>query len=329
MTAYLPQPRSGQLARPRLPALASECHCHPVFSHGLSLCLPLGNVNRIDRGAMLLLFPALPFFFVWALARAQSTFERATILFVALVAPLAFFASDPLHLKLLAYIPGLSLLVEPLGYQSIIALQERPRPDLFQQLWSVGLVMRRYESWTLAAAGLGLAVVAACRRSSRRAAVPNPDAVVVTVLFGSLLLSHFAMYSVAGNVKWVAAYFASFAALGAVVLGVLAAWVWHRVALEHPARAIAAVAIAVGLTISVAIIRHPLLPTQRPRLFEERARWPDPSGDTCLRLRPEHPSVPGRARRTPAAGDVVDGPVRRPAGREHDCSERRVGPRRA
>jgi len=213
------------------------------------------------------LFPALPFFFVWALARAQSTFERATILFVTLVAPLAFFASDPLHLKLLAYIPGLSLLVEPLGYQSIIALQERPRPDLFQQLWSVGLVMRRYESWTLAAAGLGLAVVAACRRSSRRAAVPNPDAVVVTVLFGWLLLSHFAMYSVAGNVKWVAAYFASFAALGAVVLGVLAAWVWHRVALEHPARAIAAVAIAVGLTISVAIIRHPLLPTQRPRLF--------------------------------------------------------------
>jgi len=217
------------------------------------------------------LFPALPFFFVWALARAQSTFERATILFVTLVAPLAFFPSHPLHLKLLAYIPGLSLLVEPLRYQSIIALQERPRPDLFQQLWSVGLVMRRYESWTLAAAGLGLAVVAACRRSSRRAAVPNPDAVVVTVLFGWLLLSHFAMYSVAGNVKWVAAYFASFAALGAVVLGVLAAWVWHRVALEHPARAIAAVAIAVGLTISVAIIRHPLLPTQRPRLFEDDA----------------------------------------------------------
>lgn len=71
--------------------------------------------------------------------------------------------------------------------------------------------------------------------------------------------------------KWVAAYFASFAALGAVVLGVAAVAVWQRASPSRAARALTLAALVAGLTVSVVFIRHPLLPVPRPRLFADDA----------------------------------------------------------
>ena len=99
------------------------------------------------------LFPAIPFFLVWALAVARRPVERLLIVAVAVLPPAVFLLSDPLHLKLLAHVPLIGRVVEPLGYKSVFELQELSPPGLRHQLAGIALVARRYESWVAVAAG--------------------------------------------------------------------------------------------------------------------------------------------------------------------------------
>lgn len=128
--------------------LRTDLRAHAVLAMAVASLLFFTRTN---------LYPALPFFALWALAMARDAAARGAIVLLAIGPPLAFFAADPLHLKLLAYLPLLHRLVEPLGYRSIVELQELSRPGVAHQLWSVGLVARRYESWMFTALGLGLA----------------------------------------------------------------------------------------------------------------------------------------------------------------------------
>ena len=208
------------------------------------------------------LFPAIPFFVVWALAVARRPVERLVIVLLAVVPPVVFLLSDPLHLKLLAHVPLMGGLVEPLGYKSVFELQELPASGLGQRLAGIALVGRRYESWVVAAAGVIVGgVVARARRRSLEGLVPHGKPLIVVALFAWLVVTHLVILRM--NYKWLAAYFPVIAPLAVAILAGAAARLLLRVDLPALGRAAVAVGIAGGLTISLVAIRHPLLPTPR------------------------------------------------------------------
>src|SRR5439155_16010652 len=216
------------------------------------------------------LFPAIPFFLVWALAVARRPVERLLIVAVAVLPPAVFLLSDPLHLKLLAHVPLIGRVVEPLGYKSVFELQELSPPGLRHQLAGIALVARRYESWVAVAAGLIVGgSVARVRRRSLASLVPRGDAAAVVTLFAWLVVTHLVILRM--NYKWLAAYFPVVAPLAVAVLAGATARLFERVDLPGLGRAVVAVGIAAGLTISLAAIRHPLLPTPRPWPFHRDA----------------------------------------------------------
>ena len=213
------------------------------------------------------LFPAIPFFALWALWNARTPLERFVIVLLTIVPPAVFLLSDPLHLKLLAHVPLVGRLVEPLGYKSVFELQEMPTPSIRQQLAGIALVARRYESWTVVAAGLMLgALIARARKRSLEPLVPRGDTAIVVALFAWLVATHLVILRM--NYKWLAAYFPVIAPLAVALLAVAAARMLARVEAPALGRAAVAVALAGGLTVSLVAIRHPLLPT--PRLWPFR-----------------------------------------------------------
>ena len=82
------------------------------------------------------LFPALPFFLVWAFSVARSRAERLAVALVTVVPPALFLAADTTHLKLLAHVPVLRGLVEPLGYRSILEFSPVREAGRREQVWS-------------------------------------------------------------------------------------------------------------------------------------------------------------------------------------------------
>jgi 4-amino-4-deoxy-L-arabinose transferase-like glycosyltransferase len=208
------------------------------------------------------LFPAIPFFLGWALARARRPLERVAIVAVTVGPPVAFFLWDPLHLKLLSHVPVVQRLMEPLGYKSVFELQELPMPDLGERLGGIVLLARRYESWVATAAGvLGAALIARARGRSLAALIPRGDLAVVVALFGWLFATQLVIFRM--NYRWLAAYFPVLAPLAVAILGIAAARLVARVDLPRLARATLFAGLAAGLTISVIAVRHPLLPTPR------------------------------------------------------------------
>ena len=212
------------------------------------------------------MFPALPFLLVWALRGAPTRVEKSVVVVVAAVPPVMFFLTDPAHLKLLAYVPLLKRLVEPLGYRSQLDLQGYRQSDLGHQLWSFVLFARRYESWTLLSLGVVLALIVV-RAFGRPLAFPaaRMETALVAGLYGWTLLWHYVIFRL--NFKWVIAYFPDFAPLAAVLLGVATATLLTSVDLPRLSRGILLVGLVAGLTISVVVVRNPLLPTPLPRPF--------------------------------------------------------------
>src|SRR4029077_18709020 len=100
------------------------------------------------------MFPAIPFFFAWALLGATSHVERLAGVLVTAAPPAAFFLSDLRHLKLLAHVPLLSRFVEPLGYRSILSFSAFRRATFAEQWLAFPQFARRYESWAIGVAGL-------------------------------------------------------------------------------------------------------------------------------------------------------------------------------
>lgn len=212
------------------------------------------------------LFPALPFFFVWALWLSRSAGERAAVVVAAGILPAAFFLSDPTHLKLLAHVPLLRRFVAPLGYRSILEFSAVREADLDDQLWAVLLFARRYESWAVAGAGVAAGAALVARRHGIRPVLAWPRELwILTSLWVWLLLWHFVMWRV--NFKIVAAYFPSFAPLLAVMLGVGFAALLRRDDLGRLGRGVALATLAVALTVSVGFVRHPLMPRPIPVPF--------------------------------------------------------------
>lgn len=216
------------------------------------------------------MFPALPFFFVWAILGARTHAERLAVAAVTVAPPAAFFLSDPRHLKLLAHVPFLNRFVDPLGYRSIFSLSAFRRATPADQMLAFPQFARRYESWTLAAAGLAIAAtgLAARRADGDRWMVRGPIA-VLTGLALWVLMWHYVIFRL--NFKLVLAYFPDFAPLIAVLLGIGFASLLRRAGRHPIPRVVLVVALAGSLTVSVLVVRHPLMAQPVPRPFSNDA----------------------------------------------------------
>jgi 4-amino-4-deoxy-L-arabinose transferase-like glycosyltransferase len=212
------------------------------------------------------MFPAIPFFFAWALLGAASHAERLVVLLVTAAPPAAFFLSDPHHLKLLAHVPILHRFVDPLGYRSIFGFSAFRRSGFVEQIWSFPLFARRYESWTLAALGLAASGAALWRREGMALRKSlGPGVAVVTALWLWVLAWHYIIFR--ESFRLVMAYFPDFAPLAAALLGAGCAAVLARAETPRAARAILLIALAGAFTVSLVYIRHPLMAQPVPRPF--------------------------------------------------------------
>jgi hypothetical protein len=161
----------------------------------------------------------VPFILGALLFVARSTWERAALIAIATLPPVVFFASNPEHLKVLAYVPILDRLVRPLGYESLFNLGGRALAEAGERgwWWSLAWFLRRYIFWC--AAGFGLVACSIFARWRADAAffmISWPlrfvgALLVWTLLWQVLILHHYP--------KSVAAWSASFAPLAAILLG--------------------------------------------------------------------------------------------------------------
>jgi hypothetical protein len=179
-------------------------------------CFSLLSLTRPNLAIMV---PLVLAYLAWG---ARSRRERVLLVLIAALLPVLFFASDPRHLKILAYVPVLHHLVRPLGYESLfnlgghaLAATGRSWPE------AVAWFLRRYVFWCAAAVGL-IAAMALARTRSRPPETPTlPSLVPVgillayTLVWQALILFRYP--------KSIAAWSASFAPLAALWLGGMAA----------------------------------------------------------------------------------------------------------
>lgn len=163
----------------------------------------------------------VPLVLGFLLLRSNGWRARALLVAVSILPPLAFFLSDRDHLKLLAYVPVLHHWVRPLGYVSLFRLGGETLTAGSD--WPAGILWfgRRYLVWLVAGAGLFVLAVLARARGRTVPARGLSEMrfiailLVYTLVWQCVILSHYP--------KSVAAWTASFAALGALVLGYHAA----------------------------------------------------------------------------------------------------------
>lgn len=136
---------------------------------------------------------------------ASVVVRRAATLAFFFAPLVIFLASDPTHLKVLAYVPGLKYLVAPLGYMSVLTLDDRTALPFYSQLWEAARLVRRYEFWALALA------VLLVYRGWRGLHKP------LTIFLGACLAVMAAMYY--WNMRWLGLYFVPYAPAFAVLLG--------------------------------------------------------------------------------------------------------------
>jgi hypothetical protein len=161
----------------------------------------------------------VPFVLGALLFVATSARERSALIAIAVLPPVVFFASNPEHLKILAYVPVLDRFVRPLGYESLFNLGGRALAEAGERgwWWSLAWFLRRYIFWC--AAGFGLvacAILARWRAGVAGVTISWPLRFVGallawTLLWQALILRHYP--------KSVAAWSASFAPLAAILLG--------------------------------------------------------------------------------------------------------------
>lgn len=223
------------------------------------------SVLTLSRTTMV---PAVPLLLWWAWLASRTWLTRLAVVALAVGPPLVFLLWDPTHLKILAHVPLAGGLVEPLGYRSILHFQVVEPAPLAGQLWSLVRFARRYESWVVAAAGIGVAAILLRRRRGHWTAAPVPEGLVaVAALGGWLLLCHLVMFRL--NFKWAIAYFPDFAPPAAVVLGVIAARLWERPDLPRAARIVLGGSLSLAFVMSVVLIRSPMMQTPMPIPFRD------------------------------------------------------------
>lgn len=206
------------------------------------------------------LWPAVPFLLGYALWRARGAAERALLAGEVVIPPLIFFAWDPSHLKLLAYVPILRRLVAPLGYVSALRLDARPTLPFADEVWEAARLVRRYEFWVLATAVL-LALLA-WRRWRGQPARPwdgSPRAALLAVLLAYMLTAYFLVFT--WTWKWVGFYFLPLAPLVAILLGVGFSALFQETRPRSWARLLLIVLLGGLLLPPLYFVRNPLLPT--------------------------------------------------------------------
>lgn len=212
------------------------------------------------------MFPAIPFFFVWAWLGARTASERVAVLMITGIPPAIFLFSDPTHLKLLAHVPLLNHFVAPLGYRSILSFSAVEHAGPSKQLLAFVLFARRYESWPLAAAGLAAVASILHLKGSLTTIAWRKGTTVVAALWIWILMWHFIIWRV--NFRYAIAFFPTFAPLAAVLLGVAFATFLTRQDLPRLARAVLVATLIGASTVSLIFIRHPLLSQPAPRPFD-------------------------------------------------------------
>ena len=229
---------------------------YPAFAaFSFALCLtvlicghtrPWRLVGALLVGALFLvrsnLWPAVALLGLWTLWRARSKNERLLTVGALLAAPVAFFAWDPSHVKVLAYVPGLRGLAASAGYVSAFVLDDRPTLAPQEQAWAVLGLVRRYEFWGLAFACL----MPGCRRWLR-GPVLGLGALLAGIL-GALL------YMYPWNARWLGLYVLPYAPLAAILLGIGYADLLAR----RPR--LGAALLAILLIPPIFIVRNPLVP---------------------------------------------------------------------
>ena len=193
----------------------------------VALCTNFRGTNVWAMGVFSLLFftrtltwPLIPLAMVYLLGRARGWFERAGIVAVTIIPPLVFFWSDPNHLKLLAFAPGVGRLVGSLGYRGspMMMLASIQDPGLDTPARALGLFVRWYKIWILAGLTLTVVlVVRAVRQQSIRAMVSNRGVNLIGATLLYLAVWQFVAFP--SSPTWAVGYLASFAILGAVGLG--------------------------------------------------------------------------------------------------------------
>src|SRR5438552_167343 len=203
------------------PAFAAFCLTISLFVLMAGDSAPRRLLGAVLAGHLFLvrsnLWPVVPLLLAYALWQARTRAERGAFVGAVVVPPLIFFAWDPSHLKVLAYVPLLRLAVAPLGYVSAFVIDDRETLPLAAQLWEVARLARRYEFWVLSCTLLALITVwraATGHRTAWSASKPVVLAGILACSLGAL----FVMYS--WNFRWVGLYFLPYAPLVAVLLGI-------------------------------------------------------------------------------------------------------------
>jgi hypothetical protein len=222
------------------------------------------------------LWPAIPFLLAYALYRGSGIGERLKLFAIVAVPALAFFAWDPSHLKLLAYVPVARALVEPLGYRSALALDGRVSLSAAENLWELARLIRRYEFWVLATVLLVAIIGWRRQRGSWPPGAGRGPVAVLSALFAYMLGCQLVMFS--WNWKWVGLYFLPFAPLLPVLLGVGFSHLLATARASVPSRALLLLALAGCLALPAYFVRSPLLPVGEARAQEPLARVHDAAG---------------------------------------------------
>jgi hypothetical protein len=164
--------------------------------------------------------PLIPVAMVYLVRQARSRLERAGIVAVTVIPVLAFFWSNLDHLKLLAYVPVLGQLVDPMGFRAspMMTSAYRHEAGLDSLTRALALLVRWYKVWILAGLGLvAVLVLRALRGLPVWAMWSNGGVNLVAATL--LYLSTWQFVVFPRSASWAVGYLASFAILGAVCLG--------------------------------------------------------------------------------------------------------------
>ena len=213
------------------------------------------SVLFLVRTNLWVILPAM-LLLLWLEARTAR--ERALLVVACLAVPIAFFASNSRHVRMLVYVPVLKSVAMALGYPDAMALNSLPPAHVADLVRAVGRLLRMFEFWALAAALLAALVVLAWRRG-------EPVRTIVDRRLGVVLalLAYIGVCQV--GFSWhlpstLPSYLPSWAPLMAVALGVGFARVLSTGSWTNAARATVVTVLIVVLALPIVIVRHPLLP---------------------------------------------------------------------
>jgi hypothetical protein len=225
---------------------------------GRLLCMASFSLLSLSRPNLATFVPAI---LVYLVATAPSRIERVVLVLLALGPPVVFLLSSEEHLKILAYLPGVSRVVEPLGYRSLFDLGASAM--IGEGVWRSGVMwfVRRHAFW-LAASALALGTFAAARGRSRADRRNPPLVVLCGVLAVYGLMSQIAVYRM--YPKSVSAYVAAFAPLWALVLAYGTSLAIKPGVFRWPIRMASVSALVAIFTLSPTFARHSAMPHPLP-----------------------------------------------------------------